>query len=113
MIWSKLMNNFKSRFHDLQYHRWLGLIVLSLVISGLAVIIAKLLILLISLMTNIFYFQRFSTEEATPIEHKLGWLSIFVPAIGGLIVGLMAKFGSPAIRGHGIPEAMENILTKD
>ena len=33
-----------------------------------------------------------------------------VPVIGGLIVGLMARFGSDKIRGHGIPEAIEAIL---
>ena len=38
------------------------------------------------------------------------WLAIFVPVIGGLVVGVMARFGSQAIRGHGIPEAMEQIL---
>ena len=40
----------------------------------------------------------------------LGWWSVFVPVAGGLIIGLMARFGSDRIRGHGIPEAMEAIL---
>jgi H+/Cl- antiporter ClcA len=33
-----------------------------------------------------------------------------VPVIGGLIVGVMAKYGSSKIKGHGIPEAMEAVL---
>jgi H+/Cl- antiporter ClcA len=40
-------------------------------------------------------------------------LVIIVPVIGGLIVGIMARFGSAAIRGHGIPEAMEQVLTNE
>jgi H+/Cl- antiporter ClcA len=48
--------------------------------------------------------------EVSPADNSLGWLVIIVPAIGGLLVGVMARFGAPAIRGHGIPEAMEKIV---
>ncbi|HEX7674108.1 MAG TPA: chloride channel protein [Bdellovibrio sp.] len=75
--------------------------------------IAQLLLWGIQLFTNIFYFQSFSLTERAPGENTLGWMAVFVPVIGGLIVGLMARFGSAAIRGHGIPEAMENILQKE
>src|SRR6185437_16032508 len=43
-------------------------------------------------------------------QHHIGWLALFVPIIGGVIVGLMARYGSDKIRGHGIPEAIEAIL---
>ncbi|MBS0207817.1 MAG: chloride channel protein [Planctomycetes bacterium] len=66
---------------------------------------------LIALFTNLFYFQTFSfAESASPANHHLGYWSVLVPAAGGLIVGLLARFGTDRIRGHGIPEAIEAIL---
>ena len=75
--------------------------------------IAKLLVLLIGLFTNIFFFGDFSFHESSPADNTLGYTVIAIPVIGGLLVGLMAKFGSRAIRGHGIPEAMEKIVTEE
>jgi CIC family chloride channel protein len=83
---------------------------------GVAVLsmgVAKLLLWGIQLFTNIFYFQSFSLQEHAPGENTLGWIAIFIPVVGGILVGLMARFGSASIRGHGIPEAMENILMKE
>lgn len=87
-------------------------------ISCLAVIIAvfisaisKLLVYLIDLITNISFLGQFSIAHASPVDNQLGWWVIIVPVIGGLIVGILAFYGSAAIRGHGIPEAMEQILT--
>src|SRR5690606_16154569 len=54
--------------------------------------------------------QTFSFENTSPAGSTLGWLIIFVPVIGGLIIGFMARYGSERIRGHGIPEAIESIL---
>ncbi len=71
--------------------------------------IAKGLILLIGFFTNLFFYGRHEFEEASPAGHQLGYWVIAVPVLGGLIVGIMARFGSRAIRGHGIPEAMEKI----
>lgn len=89
-----------------------------LVISSLAVVvaaaisfIAKALIYLINLITNISFQGKFSIAEASPADNSLGLWVILIPAVGGVIVGLMALYGSKAIRGHGIPEAMEQILT--
>ncbi len=65
---------------------------------------------LISLATNIAYYGRFSAALVGPPTHGLGWWSVLVPVVGCLMVGLMARFGSEKIRGHGIPEAMEAIL---
>ena len=64
---------------------------------------------LINLITNLAFHHTF-IESTSPATHTFGWLIIFIPALGGLIVGLMALYGSKAIRGHGIPEAMEQIL---
>lgn len=73
--------------------------------------IAKVLVLLINLVTNISFYGHFSIAHSTPFNNTLGLFVIAVPAIGGIVVGLMALYGSKAIRGHGIPEAMEQILT--
>jgi len=75
--------------------------------------IAKLLVELIHLITNLFFYGNFSFEETTPAGNTLGLWVIVIPVIGGLIVGVMAKLGSTAIRGHGIPEAMEQVLTNE
>ncbi|MES2592481.1 MAG: chloride channel protein [Bacteroidota bacterium] len=73
--------------------------------------IAKLLVYLIDLITNISFHGTFSIEHSSPANNTYGVFVIAIPVIGGLIVGLMALYGSKAIRGHGIPEAMEQILT--
>lgn len=73
--------------------------------------VAKFLIYLIYFITNVSFYGKFSIAHVTPAENSLGWWVILIPAIGGFIVGLMALYGSKAIRGHGIPEAMEQILT--
>ena len=65
---------------------------------------------LIGLVTNLSFYGRVSTGFVSPAANHLGPFVIFIPAIGGIIVGLMARFGSKAIRGHGIPEAMEQVL---
>lgn len=75
--------------------------------------IAKLLIYLINLVTNLAFHSTLSVSPSSPATHSLGIWVIIIPVIGGLIVGLMALYGSKAIRGHGIPEAMEQILTND
>lgn len=73
--------------------------------------VAKALVALISLITNLSFYGEFSIEESSPAGNHLGWLVIIIPVIGGLLVGIMARIGSSAIRGHGIPEAMEQVLT--
>ncbi|MBS1772626.1 MAG: chloride channel protein [Bacteroidetes bacterium] len=75
--------------------------------------VAKLLIWLIALVTNIAFYGKFSIAESSPANNTLGWWVLIIPVIGGLIVGVMARFGSAAIRGHGIPEAMEQILVNE
>jgi len=67
---------------------------------------------LIGLITHLAYTGRLSTSLASPDTEVLGPLSLLVPVVGGLAVGVMARFGSERIRGHGIPEAMETILLR-
>lgn len=74
-------------------------------------VVAQVLTGLIACVTNLAFYGRWSFEAVSPWEHRLGPLVVLVPVIGGLIVGVMARFGSKAIRGHGIPEAMEQVLT--
>jgi H+/Cl- antiporter ClcA/CBS domain-containing protein len=83
---------------------------IATVIGAAAALVAALLVGLIALFTNLAFYQRLSLRPATPADHQLGWLVILVPVAGGLVIGLMARFGSEAIRGHGIPEALEAIL---
>ncbi len=84
--------------------------VLAAVIGFGAGIIAYLLYNLIGLFTNIAFFHRFSFAFSSPRFSHLGPWVIVIPVFGGVIVGLMARFGSQKIRGHGIPEAMEAVL---
>jgi H+/Cl- antiporter ClcA len=65
---------------------------------------------MIGFFTNLFYYQRLSVHLVSPFGNTLGPIAVIIPVGGGLIVGLMARFGSEQIRGHGIPEAMERIL---
>ena len=86
-------------------------------ISGIAIFIglvsafvALALLKLIGLFTNLFFFGRWSAMLVSPAGNHLGWLEILVPVTGALIIGVMARYGSERIRGHGIPEAIEAIL---
>ncbi len=83
---------------------------LSAIIGVLAGVIAFILYELIGFFTNLAFFQRFSFDFSSPWKSHIGPWIIVIPVIGGLIVGVMAKYGSPKIKGHGIPEAMEAVL---
>ncbi len=79
-------------------------------IGALAAVAALVLLRLIAFFTNVFYFGKFSTAANSPADHHLGWFAVLVPVAGAMIVGLMARYGSERIRGHGIPEAIGSIL---
>jgi len=83
---------------------------LAALIGGISTLAAVVLLGLIHLFTNLFFFGAFSFDDRSPALNTLGPWVIGIPVIGGLIVGLMARFGSEKIRGHGIPEAIEAIL---
>jgi len=83
---------------------------LAIGIGAICAFVAFALLRLIALFTNLFYFGRWSTAMVSPAGNHLGYFSILVPVAGALIIGLMARYGSERIRGHGIPEAIEAIL---
>ncbi|MHB1701054.1 MAG: chloride channel protein [Acidobacteriaceae bacterium] len=107
------MNSHPSVLRDFTVDRrvWL-LSFLALVIGSGAAVLAVALLRAISIATNLFYYHRFSMEHVRPSGSPLGHWMVLVPVVGGLIVGVMARYGSEQIRGHGIPEAIEAILLR-
>jgi H+/Cl- antiporter ClcA/predicted transcriptional regulator len=87
---------------------WLS--ALAIVLGIISAFLALALLRLIGLFTNLFFFQRLDTSLISPANHTPGLWALFVPVVGALIVGCMARYGSERIRGHGIPEAIEAIL---
>ncbi|MGV3510178.1 MAG: chloride channel protein, partial [Sphingobacteriaceae bacterium] len=94
-----------------QKKRLIHISFLSIAVAIAISLVAKVLIYLIDLVTNIAFFGIIDLQFRSPADNNLGLWVIIIPAIGGALVGLMALYGSKAIRGHGIPEAMEQILT--
>lgn len=86
------------------------LCLMAVPIGALSALVAKALLWLIAVITNLSFYHRFSDAPVTPVGNHLGYWLIAVPVIGALIIGLMARYGSEKIRGHGIPEALEAIL---
>jgi len=90
--------------------RMLLLIGLALPVGVISALVAKALLWLIAEITNLVFFQLFSPVLGSLEHHHLGPWVIAAPVVGALVIGLMAKYGSEKIRGHGIPEALEAIL---
>lgn len=90
--------------------RVLLLSAMAAVVGAISAFVAYALLWLIASITNLAFYHRFSSLPAVPQGHHLGYWVIAVPVVGALIIGLMARFGSEKIRGHGIPEALEAIL---
>src|SRR5579859_2824772 len=93
--------------------RVLWICFLAMVLGSAVAVVARLLTSLIGLVTNLAFYGRISTEFSSPAGNHLGLWVIAVPVVGGLIVGAMARWGSRAIRGHGIPQAMEQVLLNE
>lgn len=91
--------------------RILFISVVSILLGIIAGLIAKILTGLIGLITNLSFYGNFSFAFSSPKNNHLGLYVIIIPIAGALVIGLMARFGSKGIRGHGIPEAMEQVLT--
>src|SRR4051812_11949954 len=83
----------------------------AIVVAIAAGFVAELLTRLIGLITNLAFYGRFEARFTSPAGNHLGPWVIVVPVVGALVVGVMARWGSAAIRGHGIPEVMERILS--
>lgn len=90
--------------------RVLPISLLACAIGALGAVVALGLLRLIGLFTNLFFFGRWTTALVSPAGNHLGLFVVLVPIAGGLIIGVMARYGSERIRGHGIPEAIEAIL---
>ncbi len=90
--------------------RVLPISALAVIIGAICAFVALVLLRLIGLFTNLFYFGRWNAALVSPAGNHLGWYSILVPVGGAFIIGIMARYGSERIRGHGIPEAIEAIL---
>ena len=90
--------------------RMVPISLLAVGIGLISTLAAWALLRLIGLFTNSFYFHRWDTALVSPAGNHMGAWAILVPVVGSLIIGLMARYGSERIRGHGIPEAIESIL---
>jgi H+/Cl- antiporter ClcA/CBS domain-containing protein len=90
--------------------RVLPIAALAVLIGAFGALVAAALLKLIGLFTNLFFFQRVDTALVSPAGHHLGPFVVLVPVGGALVIGVMARYGSERIRGHGIPEAIEAIL---
>src|SRR3982751_308186 len=83
---------------------------MAVMIGAISAVVAGVLVWALAVITNLAFYQKFSSVFESPEHHRLGYLVIIIPVIGGLIIGLTARYGSEKIRGHGIPEALEAIL---
>lgn len=102
-----------SHLGDFQVNpRILLIAALAMPVGGAAAVAAWVLLKTIGLITNLVFYQRLDTAMVAPgaSDHPW-WLVLLAPVIGGLIIGVMARYGSEKIRGHGMPEAIEAILT--
>ena len=93
--------------------RTLRISALAIVAAFLAAVAAQLLTRLIGLITNVAFYGRWSASFVSPAGNSLGMAVVIVPIIGAILVGFIARYGSAAIRGHGIPEAMEQVLLNE
>jgi H+/Cl- antiporter ClcA/predicted transcriptional regulator len=93
--------------------RVLWICAMAALLGVAAALIARVLVALIALVTNLAFHGRWSFADVAPAGHQLGPWVVLVPVAGGLVVGAMARWGSRAIRGHGIPEAMEQVLLNE
>src|SRR5262249_58349072 len=83
---------------------------LALIIGAVCAFVALALLRLIGLFTNLFYYGRWSSQLVSPVGNHLGWFSVFVPVVGALIIGFMARYGSERVRVHRLPHTIDAIL---
>jgi CIC family chloride channel protein len=90
--------------------RVLMLVAMAACVGAGGALSAWVLLRIIALCTNLVWLQTFSAQSLSLASVKPSLWMVIAPALGGLIIGLMARYGSEKIRGHGIPEAIEAIL---
>ena len=83
---------------------------LAAVLGAVSAVLAWVLLEMISLCTNLFYFQQWNFTDRDPWQAGRHWWLVLMPVLGGLIVGVIARYLSPRVRGHGMPEAVETIV---
>jgi H+/Cl- antiporter ClcA/CBS domain-containing protein len=83
---------------------------LASALGAVSAVAAWVLLEMIALCTNLFYFHRWSFRDVDPWQAGQHWWIVLMPVLGGLIVGLIARYLSPKVRGHGMPEAVETIV---
>lgn len=104
------INMSDSRRDFLVNSRLLSTSVIAVFIGVSSTIAAYLLLLLIRFFTNLFFFQTISVTNLSPADNHLGLCVVIAPVIGGLLIGLIARYVPEKVRVHGIPEAIEAIL---
>jgi CIC family chloride channel protein len=110
---ARLLDGPQARLGDFTTtRRVLPVAFVAVCIGVLSAFVARALLSLIALMTNLFFYQRASFDAVSPAEHHLGYAVVVVPVVGAVLIGLIARYGSEKIRGHGIPEALEAILIR-
>jgi chloride channel protein, CIC family len=105
------LRDFNPTLRDFNLDRRVWLISALAILVGIGgAALAVILLRAIALVTNLFYYHRWSLAMVGPAGSPLGYWMVLIPIVGGIIVGIMARYGSDKIRGHGIPEAIEAIL---
>ncbi len=105
------LRDFNPTLRDFNLTRRVWLISALAILVGIGgAALAVILLRAIALVTNLFYYHRWSLAMVGPAGSPLGYWMVLIPIVGGIIVGIMARYGSDKIRGHGIPEAIEAIL---
>jgi CIC family chloride channel protein len=90
--------------------RVLMLVAMAVPVGACGAVSAWVLLRVIALTTNLVWLHVLSAQNLSLASVKPDVWMVAAPVLGGLIIGLMARFGSEKIRGHGIPEAIEAIL---
>jgi CIC family chloride channel protein len=92
--------------------RILYMSLLAALLGAVSAVLAWALLEMIALCTNLFYFHTWSFADRDPWQAGRHWWLVLMPVLGGLIVGLIARYLSPKVRGHGMPEAIETVVFK-
>jgi len=106
----KSQSNKKSQFGVALEPEVIKICAYSVLVGFVGGLVAEGLLELIYFFTNVFFYGKFSFRISDPSFNHLGAWVILIPAIGGLVVGLMVHYWEPTLKGHGIPEAMDAVL---